>query len=170
MKYQWFIISAVLLSLSVAGCIQPMAVPAAQATTSVAALEAANKAVVQRFYAEVFTQKKMAVLGEIFAKNFVVHDLDVGGELLGGGLPETLAAFPDVKATINQWVVEGDLVVAYTTYNGTHQGEFLGVAPTGKAVTWSIIDIFRVKDSKITELWHNVPNEDILEQIQPAAK
>jgi predicted ester cyclase len=129
-------------------------------------LEAANKAVVQRFYDEVFTQKKMAVLDEVFDPNMVVHDLDVGGELPGGGLPETLAAFPDVKATVNLWVIEDDLVTAYMTYNGTHQAEFLGVAATGKAVTASIIDIFRVKDGKVVELWHNIPNEDILEQIQ----
>jgi predicted ester cyclase len=131
-------------------------------------METANKAVVQRFYDEVFTQKKMAVLDEINDPNFVAHDLDVGGELPGGGLPEVLAAFPDIKATINQWVIEGDLVTAYVTFNGTHQAEYLGVAATGKAITFSIIDIWRVKDGKIVELWHNIPNEDILEQIQSA--
>jgi predicted ester cyclase len=129
-------------------------------------LEAANKAVVQRFYDEVFTQKKMAVLDEVFDPNMVVHDLDVGGELPGQGLPELLAAFPDMKATVNLWVIEDDLVTAYMTYNGTHQAEYLGVAATGKAVTASIIDIFRVKDGKVVELWHNIPNEDVLEQIQ----
>jgi predicted ester cyclase len=127
--------------------------------------EQANRAVVQRFYDEVFTQKKMPVLDEIFNGDPVIHDLDVGGELPGGDLPETLAAFPDVVATVNQWVVDGDLVAAYITFNGTHQGEFLGVAPTGKAVTWSIIDLWRVQDGKMVELWHNIPNDDILEQI-----
>jgi predicted ester cyclase len=131
-------------------------------------IETANKAVVQRFYDEVFTQKKMAVLDEVFDPNMVVHDLDVGGELPGQGLPELLTAFPDMKATVNLWVIEDDLVTAYMTYNGTHQAEFLGVAATGKAVTASIIDIFRVKDGKVVELWHNIPNEDILEQIQSA--
>ena len=86
-------------------------------------------------------------------------------------MPETLAAFPDVKATINLWVVDGDLVSAYVSYQGTHQAEFLGVAPTGKAVTWSIIDIFRVQNGKVVELWHDVPNGDILEQIsEPPAQ
>lgn len=136
------------------------------ASTQTAA-EQANLAVAQRFYDEVFTQKKMEVLAEVFDANLVIHDLDVGGELPGGTLPGTLAAFPDVVATINFWVVENDLVTAYVTYNGTHQAEFLGVPATGKAVTWSIIDIFRVKDGKVVELWHNIPNEDILEQIAP---
>lgn len=136
-----------------------------QADTDETNMEAANKAVVQRFYDEVFTQKKMAVLDEVFDPNMVVHDLDVGGEF-PGILPETLAAFPDVKATVNLWVIEGDIVTAYVTFNGTHQAEFMGVAATGKAITFSIIDIFRVKDGKVVELWHNVPNEDVLEQIQ----
>lgn len=127
----------------------------------------ANQAVVQRFYDEVFTQKKLAVLGEIFDPNLIIHDLHVGGGLNGGGpLAETLAAFPDVKATVNLWVSEGDLVTAYVTYKGTHQAAYLGVAATGNAVTWSIIDIWRVKDGKIVELWHNIPNDDILEQIK----
>lgn len=141
---------------------------AAAAASAQTTLEQANQSVVQRFYDEVFTQKKMAVLGEIFDANLVIHDLDVGGELGGATLLEdTLTAFPDVKATINLWVVEGDLVTVYVTYVGTHQAEFLGVAPTGKVVTWSIIDIMRVQNGRITELWHDVPNGDILEQIQP---
>ena len=41
------------------------------------------------------------------------------------------------------------------------------MAPTGKQITWSLIDLWRVEDGKVTELWHNIPNNDILEQIQP---
>ena len=126
-----------------------------------------SQATVRRFYDEVFTQKKMAVLNELFDPNLVVHDLDYGGVLPGGDLQGTLAAFPDVVAVVNLWMVEDDLVTAYVTYNATHQAEFLGVPATGKAVTWSIIDIFRVKDGKVVELWHNIPTEDILEQIDP---
>jgi predicted ester cyclase len=125
----------------------------------------ASQAVVQRFYDEVFTQKKMALLSELFDPNLVIHDLDFGGVLPGGGLEGTLAAFPDVVATVNLWVVQDDLVTAYVTYNATHQAAFLGVPATGKAVTWSIIDIWRVQAGKIVELWHHIPNEDILEQI-----
>lgn len=163
-----------LITMLVMGACQPIqrlpdTKPAA-AASALTSLEQANQAVAQRFYDEVFTQKKMAVLGEIFDANLVIHDLDVGGELGGATLLEdTLTAFPDVQATINLWVVEGDLVTAYVTYVGTHQAKFLGVASTGKVVTWSIIDIMRVQNGRITELWHDVPNGDILEQIQPEA-
>ena len=162
-------LSVVCLLLLLAACqpISPASVASSASSMGRSAEEQANQAVVQRFYDEVFTQKKMPVLEEVFAPDLVIHDLDVGGELPGGGLPETLAAFPDVQATVNQWVVEGDLVVASVIYTGTHQAEFLGVAPTGKTVTWSIIDLWRVQDGKIVELWHDIPNGDILEQIQP---
>lgn len=150
-------------SLSVVACQPIQAGSMAQAAKS--ANEEDNRVIVQRFYDEVFTGKDMDVLAEVFDPELVIHDLDVGGELPGGGLEGTLAAFPDVVATINLWVVEGDLVTTYVTYNATHQAEFLGVPATGKSVTWSIIDIWRVRDGKIVELWHNIPNEDILEQI-----
>lgn len=161
-----------LITMLVMGACQPIQqlpdTKAAAAASTQTPLEQANQAVVQRFYDEVFTQKKMAVLGEIMDANFVVHDLDVGGELNGGApLEETLAAFPDVKATTNLWVSEGELVTVYVTYRGTHQAEYLNVAATGAPVTWEVIDVWRVKDGKLAELWHNIPNDDILEQIAP---
>jgi len=153
----------VIALLFTAACqpIQPTNARAGEATNT----RQANQALVQRFYDEVFTQKKMAVLGEIFAENFVAHDLD--DQELPAGLEETLVAFPDIKATVNQWVIEGELVTAIVAYQGTHQAEFLGVAPTGKVVTFAIVDVWRVQDGVITELWHDIPNEEILEQIQP---
>ncbi|NJN84698.1 MAG: SnoaL-like domain-containing protein [Caldilineaceae bacterium] len=136
--------------------------PVAQAEPSVD--EAANQAIVQRFYDEVFTGKDMSVLAEVFDADMVLHNLDFTPQP-EGVLVQTLAAFPDVAATVNLWVLKDDLVTAYVTYNGTHQAEFLGAKPTGKAVTWSMIDIFRVKDGKVVELWHDIPNEDVLDQI-----
>jgi predicted ester cyclase len=128
--------------------------------------EQANQAVAQRFDDEVFTGKKMDVLAEVFDANLQVHDLAVGGEPgTATLLQDTLTAFPDVNASVQQWVVEGDLVTAVVTFTGTHQAEFMGVAATGRPVAWSIIDVFRVRDGKVVELWHNVPNDDILAQI-----
>jgi predicted ester cyclase len=66
---------------------------------------------------------------------------------------------------VDLWVIEGDLLTAVVTVSGTHLGELMGVAPTGNKVTWSHIDIWRIKDGKIVEVWHNFPTADILEQI-----
>lgn len=140
---------------------------AAAAASAQTALEQANQAVVQRFYEEVVSQKKLAALDELFDPNMVNHDLDFGAE--GGDLGGVLTGLPDVQATVSLWVIEGDLVTAVVTFSGTHQAELLGVAATGNPVTFSLIDIWRVKDGKLTDIWHNVPNSDILEQIQPEA-
>lgn len=81
-----------------------------------------------------------------------------------------MTSMPDVETTISLWLIKDDLVAAVVTFNGTHTGgTLLGVPATGKPVTFSIIDIWRVRDGKLTELWHNVPNSDMLEQIQPTA-
>jgi predicted ester cyclase len=158
-----------LLLLATAACQPVQALPATQTTATASAeakLEQANQAVVQRFYDEVMNQKKLDALGELFDAKLIVHDLDFGAN--GIDLPAMLASMPDFQATVSLWVVKDDLVTTVVTYNGTHTGsELLGIPATGKPVTFSIIDIVRVKDGKITELWHNVPTSDILEQIQP---
>ncbi len=156
-----------LLALLISACQFLPKLPASQSASAASvqiSTKEANKAVVQRFYEEVVNQKNMGALDEINAPNFVVHDLGPQGDL--GGV---LTGMPDVKATISLWVVEDDLVTAVVTFKGTHTGTLLGVAPTGKPVTFSIIDIWRVKDGKLAELWHNVPNNDILVQISPPA-
>ena len=58
---------------------------------------------------------------------------------------------------------EGKKVVLRFTFRGTHQGEFMGVAPTGKQVTMAGIDIFRIADGKIAELWNQ---EDVLGMLR----
>ena len=166
-----FVILVLLSCVVLAACRPVVAQPAAQgvqaapAELALTAQEEANRAVAQRFYDEVFTGKNLGALAEIFDANLVVHDLDIGGESPDGGLEPTLAAFPDVQSTIDLWVVDGDLVTAVVTNKGTHQAEFMGVPATGRPVTFHIIDIFRIKDGKVVDLWHNIPNEDILEQI-----
>jgi predicted ester cyclase len=61
--------------------------------------------------------------------------------------------------------MDGDLVTAVVTASGTHQVAIMGVAPTGNQVTFSQIDVWRVKEGKITDVWHNFANADILLQI-----
>lgn len=134
----------------------------AVAASALTPLEQANQAVVQRFYDEVVNKKNLAVFAEVFDPNMVEHSLGIGLVMTE---TEMFAALPDLHLTVDLWVVEGDLVTAVVTVSGTHQAEFMGVAATGNKVSWSSIDIWRVKDGKITDVWHDVPNEDILQQI-----
>ena len=66
---------------------------------------------------------------------------------------EAREAFPDVRVTVEDLVAEGDRVVARVTMRGTHQGDFQGLAPTGKEVQVRAIEIFRISNGKIIEHW-----------------
>jgi predicted ester cyclase len=154
-----------LLVLLLSACQPIQRLPETKTATAASAqtpLEQANQAVVQRFYEEVVNQKKVEVFQEVFDPNMVEHSLDIGPVLTD---TEMMAGFPDMHLTVDLWVVEDDLVTAVVTVSGTHQAEFMGVAPTGNTMTFSIIDIWRVKDGKITDVWHNSPSADILQQI-----
>lgn len=73
-----------------------------------------------------------------------------------------LRAFPDLHVAIEDVIAEGDKVVHRNTVTGTHQGEYRGVAPTGKPISYNEIFIFRFTDGRITEIWGVV---DVLTQL-----
>ena len=62
-------------------------------------------------------------------------------------------AFPDFHNTIEELIAEGETVVARLSYRGTHEGELFGVAPTGHAITYAGIAIFRIRNGMIEEGW-----------------
>jgi steroid delta-isomerase-like uncharacterized protein len=64
-----------------------------------------------------------------------------------------LRTYPDIRLRVEDLIAEGDKVVGRTTVTGTHQGEFMGVAPTGKSVTYNEIFIFRFADGRVVETW-----------------
>jgi predicted ester cyclase len=76
-----------------------------------------------------------------------------GAELLKQVWAMLLRIYPDIHLTVDDVIAEGDKVVARNTVTGTHQGEFMGVAPTGKPVTYNEIFIFRFADGRVVETW-----------------
>jgi len=75
------------------------------------------------------------------------------------------SAFPDVQLTVHHEIAEDDLVVHHWTMTGTHDGEFQGIPPTGKALTWTGITVVRIENGKIVERWANVDVLGILAQL-----
>jgi hypothetical protein len=73
--------------------------------------------------------------------------------------------FPDLHPTVEDLIAEGDKVVARPTIRGAHQGEYLGLPPTGKQVAFAAIAIFRVADGKIAESWILRDELSILQQL-----
>jgi steroid delta-isomerase-like uncharacterized protein len=72
-------------------------------------------------------------------------------------------AYPDLHITIEDLIEEGDKVVSRNTVTGTHQGEYMGIQPTGKSVTYNEIFIFRFAGGQIAESWGVV---DVLSQMK----
>lgn len=129
----------------------------------------ANKALIRRFVEEVQGKGNLAVIDEIFARDYADHgfgnaevsDLEAAKKFLG----MAVAAFPDMTVTIHDQVAEGDKVVTRKTLTGTHQGAFMGVPATGRRVSMYVIDIFRVVNGKIVEHWASMDRLDIMQQI-----
>jgi len=76
-----------------------------------------------------------------------------------------LTAFPDARFTVEDDLAEGDLVVSRSTLCGTHQGEFMGIPPTGKPVTVTGIAIDRIVGGKFVEGWLNFDALGMLHQL-----
>jgi predicted ester cyclase len=76
-----------------------------------------------------------------------------------------LNAFPDLEVTTEDLIAEGDRVVERLTLRGTHKGMFMGASPTGKRVMWGFINIYRIADGKVVELWSEGDRLGLMQQI-----
>jgi steroid delta-isomerase-like uncharacterized protein len=130
-----------------------------------------NKAISRRADEELFDRGNLEVADELFAPNFVHHD-PVSGEDWRG--PESVkqyaammrAAFPDLYYTVEDQIAEGDKVVTRYRAGGTHQGELMGIAPTGKRIEITGISIMRINDGgKIEEMWENSDTLGMMQQL-----
>ena len=126
----------------------------------------ANKALMRRLFEEGFHSGKLAVVDEIFHPDFVdrsTPEQPPGTEGVQDYISMVRTGFPDITITIEDLVAEEEKVVVRTTWRGTHLAEYEGIAPTGKQVTRSMIQIFHVKDGKLLEEWSE--GEGLSQQI-----
>ena len=110
---------------------------------------------VERLHAALLEARDPAVADDFFAADFVSHNNPPGFPPGVEGVKQFFAtfrdAFPDVSVEIDEIVADGERVAVATTFTGTHEGELMGVAPTGRRVAVTGIDIVRVADGKIAE-------------------
>ena len=115
------------------------------------------KQIVRRNTEEVQSRGNFDLFEELFSDDFIDHTPQPNTTPDKDGvrnLYQTLrAAFPDFHADIHWQSVDGDLVTTYKTYHGTHEGTFLGVAPTGRLIHFETVDAMRVHNGKIIEHW-----------------
>jgi predicted ester cyclase len=126
-----------------------------------------NKALVRRFTEEVFNRGNISLVAELVASDFVEHaEYPPGRESERGGTTTLFrSAFPDFKVTIDDLIAEGDKVVVRSTWSGTHKGEFMGNAPTGKSVSFGVIDIIRFAGGKAVEHWGQMDRMGMMQQL-----
>jgi len=127
-----------------------------------------SKSLVRRMYEEAWNQGRLEVIDEICTPDYVgigPYGNEIGPEAVKRGVGSRRKAFPDIHVTIDDLIAEGDKVVAHLTFRGTHEGEFQGIQPTGKEVTWSGIWIYRVADGKFVERWHAWDMFGLMQQL-----
>ncbi|WP_121741904.1 ester cyclase [Natronorubrum halophilum] len=128
------------------------------------------KALVRRDPEEIWTAGNLDAIDELFADGFVLHDPSTDGESRGRDdyreYVETYrAAFPDVEYEVESIVAEGGIVALRYTAGGTHEGEFMGIAPTGERVSVSGMEQYRVEDGRIVEMWTSYDALGLFQQL-----
>jgi steroid delta-isomerase-like uncharacterized protein len=130
-----------------------------------------NKTLARRWFEDLFSRGNLDAANEILSAEFVdhlTHEDERGLEELKAYVTIYRAAFPDIQDTLEQIVAEGDKVVVRWTSRGSHQGEFMGAAPTGRHVTFTGMRLFRIAENKIAESWVNIDERGLQEQLGTA--
>ncbi len=131
-----------------------------------------NKAVIRRYVEEVWNQGRLAVAGELLAPDHVRHDPSLETEVVGidqvrSHVSGLRAAFPDLhfEALIYPGNGDAEFVTRRWTMTGTHEGEFMGVAPTGAKVESTGMALSRFEDGKIAEEWIHRDDLGLMRQL-----
>ena len=116
-----------------------------------------NKALVRHFF-EAMNKQNLAMIDEFFSTDFINHSpriATVGREETAQDAARLLTAFPDWQTIVEDIIAEGDRVVVRRTVHGTHKGDIPGISmpPTGKRVTFTVWEMFRIAGGKIVERW-----------------
>ena len=133
--------------------------------------QARNKATVSRFVDDVIGTRDAEVISktidELVEPDVLIHMpmpiQATGAQALKQVWAMLLRGLPDVHVTVEDLIAEGDKVVNRNTVTGTHQGEYMGLPPTGKSITYNEIFIFRFANGRIAEMWGVV---DVFSQMK----
>jgi steroid delta-isomerase-like uncharacterized protein len=125
-----------------------------------------------RWFEEVWNQGKESAIDELLAEDAIAHGLadPADGEISGPAafkpfVRKFRTAFPDMRISVEDVVVEGDKIAARCVVTGNHTGPGLMPAPTGKSTLITGICILRVKDGKIAEGWNNFDFLTLFQQL-----
>jgi len=127
-----------------------------------------NKAMVRRIFEEAINKGNLSVVDEVMASNYVYHfpGQDVKGpEGFKQFIYMMRTAFPDLHITIDDMIAEGDRVATRETLRGTHKGDFMGIAATGKQVTFTGMVFVHFVGGKEVEAWGSMDQLGMMQQL-----
>ncbi|MFZ2097432.1 MAG: ester cyclase [Anaerolineales bacterium] len=129
-----------------------------------------NVALVKRLFEEVWNKGNYSLVNDLLAPDFVDHNhlpgAPDGREGFWGGVNMIRTAFPDIKFSIDQIVVEDDRLAIRLTGLGTHKGDFMGISPTGKQVSLESMTFFHIENGKIAERWGISDIPRVMQQLE----
>ncbi len=129
----------------------------------------AHKALARRLFEEVLNTGTFTPLDELFADDYVNYFPGTPAALDRPAWEQTITmfrtAFPDLHFTVEEVLADGERVAVTFTVQGTHQGEFHGIAPTGHRMTLACQALFRLANGKIVEDRPIFDRLDLLEQL-----
>ena len=118
-----------------------------------------NKALVRRYFDEVVNGRRLDLIDKLFAPDMAA------GQNIRAPLVEFLGAFPDLEATVEEMIAEGNVVTVHWLDRGTHQGEWRGIPPTGREMSLRGISIFRLAGEVIVEAGGTADYVGMLRQL-----
>jgi steroid delta-isomerase-like uncharacterized protein len=128
-----------------------------------------NLALVRRFVDEAQSRHNLAAVDEFLAPDFVDYSVPPGLPPGRDGVRMQFAMFfnamPDLEAVIHEQVADDEKVVTRKTLRGTHLGDLMGFAPTGRALALEVIDILTIKDGKIASHRNLVDQLGLMRQL-----
>ena len=127
-----------------------------------------NKALLHRIFEEGMNQNNTAVFDELVAPNYVNYGfpgLPPGPEGFKIAVNMFVSAFPDFRVTIEDTMADGDKVASRGLFTGTHEAAFQGIPPTGKRISVSYMDIWRIENGRFVENWVVLDMLGLMQQL-----
>ena len=127
-----------------------------------------NKALVRRFIQEIFVEGRFATGDELLADDFVGHTWPSTGDGkadLKRAIERTSSALSDAVFEIEDMIGEGDRVAVRLTASAKQVGTFMGIPPSGRSYSIGEIHIFRIRNGKVTDHWHQFDSAGMMRQL-----